>query len=98
MQRIIQSIENIKIRRERYIQAHQGKINVIEIDKRLGIIITTGDDNYIFIRKLNDLELLLPIKIKKKYSILMLKISSRLFPYLLSELLLIIYIIPFYPV
>ena len=80
---IIQSIENIKIRRERYIQAHQGKINVIEIDKRLGIIITTGDDNYIFIRKLYDLELLLPIKIKKKYSILMLKISSYNFIYIL---------------
>ena len=80
---LITSIENINIRRERYIQAHQGKINIIEIDKRLGIIITAGDDNYIFIRKLYDLELLLPIKIKKKYSILMVKISSYNFLYAL---------------
>ena len=80
---IIQSIENIKIKREKYIQAHQGKINVIEIDKRLGIIITAGDDNYVFIRKLYDLELLLPIKIKQKYTILMLKISPYNFLYIL---------------
>ena len=80
---MIQSIENIKIKREKYIQAHQGKINVIEIDKRLGIIITAGDDNYVFIRKLYDLELLIPIKIKKKYVILMLKISSYNFLYIL---------------
>ena len=80
---IIQSIENIKIKREKYFQAHKGKINVIEIDKRLGIIITAGDDNYVFIRKLYDLELLLPIKIKQKYTILMLKISSYNFLYIL---------------
>ena len=80
---IIQTIDNIKIQKEKYIQAHKGKINVIEIDKRLGIIITAGDDNYIFIRKLYDLELLLPIKIKNKYSILMVKVSSFNFIYIL---------------
>ena len=66
-----------------YIQAHNGKINIIEIDKRLGIVITSGDDNYIFIRKLYDFELLLPIQIKMKYSILMTKISSYNFLYVL---------------
>ena len=81
----IQSNNNIKIEREKYIQAHKGKINVIEIDKRLGIIITSGDYNYIFIRKLFDLEMLLPIKIKNKYNILMLKISSFNFIYILCQ-------------
>jgi WD40 repeat protein len=79
----IEQKNNIIIEKKMYIQAHKGKINSIDIDKRLGIVITTGDDNYIFIRKLYDFELLLPIKIKNKYRILMLKTSSFNFLYLL---------------
>ena len=60
---------------EKYIQAHIGKINVIEINKKLGLLITCGDDNYILIRKLYDFELLTPIKIKNKFIITMAKIS-----------------------
>ena len=65
----------ISINYEQYIQGHIGSINVIEVDYRLGIIITGGEDNYIYIRKLYDLELLTPIKIKDKYLITMAKIS-----------------------
>ena len=36
---------------DKSIQAHKGRINVIEIDKRLGLIITCGNDNLIQIRK-----------------------------------------------
>ena len=79
----IKSINNVKLEKEKYIQAHKGKINVIEIDKRLGVIITAGDDNYVFIRKLYDFELLLPIKIKNKFDNLMLKVSSFNFLYIL---------------
>ena len=75
--------ETLYIKMIRYIQAHKGKINSIDIDKRLGIVITTGDDNYIFIRKLYDFELLLPIKIKNKYRILMVKTSPFNFLYIL---------------
>ena len=75
--------EKLIIIRDKYIQGHHGKINTIDIDKKLGIIITSGDDNYIFIRKIYDFELLLPIKIKKKYKILMTKISSFNFLYIL---------------
>ena len=71
---------NIKI--EKYIQAHFGKINVIEINRRLGIIITCGDDNYILIRKLYDFELLSPIKIKNKYIITLAKVSPLNFLYI----------------
>ena len=81
--KISEQKDNIKIEKQMYIQAHNGKINIIEIDKRLGIVITSGDDNYIFIRKLYDFELLLPIQIKTKYSILMTKISSYNFLYVL---------------
>ena len=74
---------NIKINIDKYIQGHHGKINVIEIDQRIGVVITAGDDNYIFLRKLYDFELLLPIKIKSKYKILMAKISYYNFLYIL---------------
>ena len=75
--------KEIKIEKQIYIQGHCGKINSIEIDKRLGIVITSGDDNYILIRKIYDFELLLPIKIKSKYKILMTKISPFNFLYIL---------------
>ena len=71
------------IKKLKYIQGHRGKINSIDVDKRLGIIITSGDDNYINIRKLYDFELLLPIKIKSKYNILMIKTSPFNFFYVL---------------
>ena len=82
----VKSKENMglfQIKMEKYIQAHKGKINLIEINKRLGLIITGGDDNYILIRKLYDFELLSPIKIKKKYIITMAKISPLNFIYVL---------------
>ena len=74
---------NINIYIDKYIQAHHGKINVIEIDQRIGVVITAGDDNYIFLRKIYDFELLLPIKVKQKYRILMAKISYYNFLYIL---------------
>ena len=76
-------IEVFQIKMEKYIQAHMGKINVIEINKKLGIIITCGDDNYILIRKLYDFELLSPIKIKNKFIISMAKISPLNFIYII---------------
>ena len=60
---------------ENYITGHLGSINVIEVDKKNGIVITGGDDNKIFIRKLYDFELLTSIEIKEKYIITMIKIS-----------------------
>ena len=75
--------EKINLKILKYIQDHDKKINTIEIDKRLGVFMTSGDDNYIFIRKLYDFELLLPIKIKNKYRILMTKTSSYNFFYVL---------------
>ncbi len=78
-----ESIDNINIKEEKFIQGHHGSINFIEINKRLGVIITAGADNFIFIRKIYDFELLLPIKIKIKYKILMTKISDFNFIYVL---------------
>ena len=77
----IKSKINIKFNKQ--IQAHKKSINVIEINHRLGIIITAGSDNYVFIRKIYDLELLIPIKIKPKYIITMAKVSPMNFLYLM---------------
>ena len=74
----------IKIKYEKIIQTHKGSINFIEVDHRLGLIITGGDDNYVYIRKLYDLELLTPIKIKDKFIITMAKISPMNFLYIVS--------------
>jgi len=62
---------------DKYITGHLGSINVIEIDERLGIVITGGDDSKIFIRKLFDFELLTCIKLKPKFSIIMAKVSQN---------------------
>ena len=78
-----ENMELFQIKMEKYIQGHNGKINVIEINKKLGIIITCGDDNYILIRKLYDFELLSPIKIKNKFIITMAKISPLNFLYII---------------
>ena len=72
-----------KIKLDKQIQAHYKSVTVIEIDTRLGIIITAGEDNYIFIRKIYDLELITPIKIKSKYIITMAKVSPMNFLYLI---------------
>ena len=74
---------NYKILFNKQIQAHKKSINVIEINYRLGVIITAGEDNYVFIRKLYDFELLTPIKIKSKYIITMAKISPMNFLYIM---------------
>ena len=73
----------IKLHFNQNIQAHKGRINAIEIDDRLGLIITCGNDNYVHIRKLYNLELLTPIQIKKKYIITMAKVSPINFLYIM---------------
>ena len=60
---------------EKYVTGHSGSINLIEIDKKLNIVITAGDDNKLFIRKLYDFEILTCIKVKSKYIITMAKVS-----------------------
>ena len=60
---------------DKYITGHLGSINVLEIDERLGIVISGGNDNKIFIRKLIDFELLTCIKLKPKFVITMAKVS-----------------------
>ena len=64
-----------KIKITNYIKGHNGSINLIEVDERIGVVITAGDDNKLCIRKLIDFELLTCIKIKSKFVVSMAKIS-----------------------
>ena len=75
--------KNLELKLERNIKCHKGKVNAIEINKKYGLIITCGDDNYILIRKLYDFELLSPIKIKDKFIIIFAKVSPLNFLYVL---------------
>jgi len=74
---------NIRIKFNKEIKAHKGEINMIEIDKRLGVIMTAGSDNFLYIRKIYDFELLIPIKLKEKYIITLAKISPLNLLYIL---------------
>ena len=75
--------KDINFKIDKKIQAHKNAITVIEINIRLGIIITAGEDNYVFIRKIYDLELITPIKLKTKYIITMARISPMNFLYIM---------------
>lgn len=57
------------------IVAHKAQITAIEINNRHNIIATASLDNHIYIRKAYDFELLVSIKIKKKYIISYIKFS-----------------------
>ena len=72
-----------KILIKNYIQGHLGSINMIEIDQKHRVVITSGDDNKLHIRKLYDFELLTSIKFKNKYIITMAKISPMNFIYII---------------
>jgi len=68
---------------DNYIQGHNGSINMIEINNRIGVVLTGGDDNKLCIRKLYDFELLTCIKLKSKFIITMAKISPMNFIYIM---------------
>ena len=75
--------DKYKIIFSNYIQGHLGSINMIEIDQRFGIVITSGEDHKLLIRKLYDFELLTSITIKNKYIVTMAKISPMNFMYII---------------
>ena len=61
---------------KRFVYAHSLSVCVIEYIPRLNVIITVGDDNYIYIRKYYDFELLSYISLDSKYKVLSLKVSD----------------------
>ena len=66
---------------KRNVLAHEGRIRVIEYNKRLNVIITAGDDNMIYIRKAYNFELLTVIRIDKGYKVITCKLSELNFLY-----------------
>ena len=64
---------------------HFCPIEAIEIYNNLNIVITSGNDNVIYIRKLYNLELLTIIKIPNGYNIKLIRVSSLHFLYILCD-------------
>ena len=77
-------IDNILIF-ESSILDHFCPIEAIEIYNNLNIVITSGNDNVIYIRKLYNLELLTIIKIPNGYNIKLIRVSSLHFIYILCD-------------
>ena len=73
--------------RKRNIFAHKKAITVIEVFQKLGIIVTAGDDGFIYIRKLYDFEILTVIKLKPFLKCQKIKISENNLLYALIHLL-----------
>ena len=69
--------EKITLAKGRHIYAHKRAITLIEVNQKLGIIITAGDDGFIYIRKLFDFELLTVIKLKTCFKCQKIKISDN---------------------
>ncbi|MCQ2815963.1 MAG: PH and BEACH domain-containing protein [archaeon] len=74
--------ENIKkdkfiLTRKRSVFAHKKAISIIEIVEKLGVIITAGEDGYIYIRKIFDFELLTVIKLKPNLKCQKIKVSNN---------------------
>ena len=61
---------------KRFLLAHEGRVRVIEYYKTLNILITAGDDGYIFIRKAYNFELLSIIKVDEGFKVISCKVSD----------------------
>ena len=66
----------MKVSNERFVYAHLSSISIIEYVQRLNVIVTVGDDNYIYIRKYFDFELLSAIKVSNNFKVLSVKVSN----------------------
>ena len=63
--------------------SHESQITCIEINNKFNIIATAGNDNYIYIRKTYNFELLVPIKINNQYIVTYMKFSHYDFLYVM---------------
>ena len=72
-----------KIKIIRSIISHESQITCIEINTKFNIIATAGKDNFIYIRKTYNFELLVPIKIPNEYIVTYMKFSHYDFLYVM---------------
>ena len=77
----IKNYLNFKVKDVKNIYAHNSSITVIEIYDRQNIIITAGEDKYIFIRKIFDFELLTAIDLTYSFGNPIISTTLNIFPF-----------------
>ena len=75
---------NFQVREIRYVYAHKSSITAIEIYLDQKIIITTGEDKFIYIRKIYDFELLTSIDLTYCFGNPIISQIKNIFPYLIK--------------
>jgi hypothetical protein len=80
----IKCLYNFEIIERKHVYAHKSSISVIEIYSKQKIIITSGEDKFIYIRKINDFELLTAINLTYSYGNPIVSQSLNIFPSLIK--------------
>ena len=74
----------IKVKELKYVYAHKSSITIIEIYNKQNIIITSGEDKYIYIRKIFDFELLTVINLIYSFGNPIISKACNIFPTLIK--------------
>ena len=75
---------NLRIKQIKYVYAHKSSITAIEIYHKQNIIITSGEDKYIYIRKVYDFELLTVINLIYSFGNPIISNTLNIFPSLIK--------------
>ena len=75
---------NLNIKELKYVYAHKSSISTIEIYDSQNIIITAGEDKYIYIRKIFDFELLTAINLTYSFGNPIISKKCNIFPSLIK--------------
>ena len=79
-----QSFLDFKIKEKKHVYAHKSSITAIEINNTKNIIATAGEDNYIYIRKLYDFEILTSIDLVYSFGNPIISKNPDIFPSLIK--------------
>ena len=82
--KVIKFNYNFQIKEKKYIYAHKSSISIIEIYQKQSLIITSGQDKYIYIRKIFDFELLTAINLNYSYGNAIVSQNINIFPIMLK--------------
>ena len=82
--KVIKCNYNFEIKEKKHLYAHKSSISIIEIYQKQNLIITSGEDKYIYIRKIFDFELLTAINLNYSYGNNIVSQNINIFPIMLK--------------
>ena len=82
--KVIKCNYNFEIKEKKHLYAHKSSISIIEIYQKQNLIITSGEDKYIYIRKIFDFELLTAINLNYSYGNNIVSQNINVFPIMLK--------------